>query len=186
MVLDGLGNLLQEFDEQLEDFVATMESAFAKKSSIWIVGNGGSASTADHFEIDLLNVREVISHPYTLRAHSMSSNNAVLTAVANDLDFDQVYSVQLKRKAIRGDICFLISASGNSRNLVKAIEVCKDLGILTLALVGFRGENSLARLADKCIQIGLPLGSYAEAENLQLTICHELSRRLKLELYESF
>ena len=79
-------------------------------SSIWIMGNGGSASTAEHFETDLSYIKKESGFA-KIKAFAITSNSSLITAIANDIGFDKVFSHQLNRKAAKGDICFIISAS---------------------------------------------------------------------------
>lgn len=150
-------------------------------SSIWIMGNGGSASTAEHFETDLSYIKKESGFA-KIKAFAITSNSSLITAIANDIGFDKVFSHQLNRKASKGDICFIISASGNSENLICAINTAKALGLETLAILGFDG-GKIMDLADHAILIRSEIGQYGPVEDLHLAICHALAAKI-LKLLE--
>lgn len=147
--------------------------------TIWVFGNGGSAAAADHLETDLAYVRDESST--TIRVHSLSSNSALLTAVANDVGVQNIFSAQLKRKAIAGDICVIISSSGGSPNVLDAISYCKSTGIQTLGIFGAWGEGANSQV-DYLIEIPSKIKDYHSVENAQLAICHALARLLRERL----
>ena len=145
--------------------------------NLWIIGNGGSASTAEHFATDL----QLIKYPQVkqeIRAFALTANSSIITAISNDIGFDEIFSHQLFRMANPEDLCILISASGNSQNLIRAINVCKQKNINTLAILGFDG-GALKSLADKSIYFETEIGSYAEVEDVHLSICHQLSLKVR-------
>lgn len=100
-------------------------SAIKKAKHIYICGNGGSASTANHFVNDLVKMCGI-------RAYSLCANEAVLTAYANDDCFDNVFVDQLKVYAEPGDLVITISTSGKSRNIIRVIEWAKEAGIAVI------------------------------------------------------
>ena len=145
------------------------------------MGNGGSASTAEHFETDLSYIKKESGFA-KIKAFAITSNSSLITAIANDIGFDKVFSHQLNRKAAKGDICFIISASGNSENLICAINAAKALGLETLAILGFDG-GKIMDLADHAILIRSEIGQYGPVEDLHLAICHALAAKI-LKLLE--
>jgi phosphoheptose isomerase len=125
--------------------------AISKQNSIWIIGNGGSASTAEHFETDLSFIR--ISMPFPkIKVSALTSNSALITAIANDIGYDDVFSFQLSMKGSAGNILVAISASGNSPNIVNAIKKAKELNMETIAFVGFDGGKA-KELADYVLHV---------------------------------
>lgn len=142
-------------------------------SSIWIIGNGGSASTAEHFETDLSFIRKGDSFPKS-RVSALSSNSALISAIANDIGYKNIFSHQLFRKADAEDLCILISASGNSENLINAALACKEIGLKTIGLLGFDG-GKLAGLVDSSIIVRTEIGKYGPVEDVHLAICHAVS-----------
>lgn len=142
-------------------------------NSIWIMGNGGSASTAEHFETDLSFVRMGIEFP-KVKVTAISSNSSLITAIANDIGYENIFSYQLHRKALPGDVCIFISASGNSPNLLKAAQAAKDLGCVSVGILGFDG-GKLALNVDFLALVKTEIGKYGPVEDMHLAICHELS-----------
>jgi D-sedoheptulose 7-phosphate isomerase len=149
-------------------------------SAIWIIGNGGSASTADHFETDLAFIKAAFELT-KVRAHSLCSNNSLITAIANDIGYDNVFSHQIKRKADAGDVLFVISASGNSTNLIKAVNFANENDIQTISLIGFDG-GELIHTSKLSIFCKSEIGLYGPVEDLHLSICHALANSLKNRL----
>ena len=145
-------------------------------NSIWIFGNGGSASTAEHLETDLSFVRHKIK-TLKIRASALTSNNALITAIANDIGFENIFSHQLQRKAIKGDLCIVISASGKSLNLINAVTIAKQIGLRTIGLLGFNG-GELAKQVDFSIIVETEIGKYGPVEDVHLAICHAISENL--------
>lgn len=145
-------------------------------NSIWIFGNGGSASTAEHFETDLSFARS-IDLQVKIKASSLTSNSALISAIANDLGYENIFSHQLQRKAVKGDLCLMISASGNSQNLIRAAKIAKQMGLQTVGLLGFDG-GELAKQVDFSIIVETEIGKYGPVEDVHLAICHAISENL--------
>lgn len=136
--------------------------------TLFIAGNGGSAGTANHFCCDFGKnaVQGDVGRP---RVISLSANIEVLTALGNDFSYDQVFSEQMKNLFCEGDTLLLISASGNSPNIVRAAEYAKAHGGTVIGLTGFSGGRLLA-LSDCSIHI--PDNSYERVEDLHMIVTH--------------
>lgn len=158
---------------KIEETVIRLIECIERESHIWIVGNGGSASTSEHFETDLSFVRHGYDFPKVC-ATALTSNSSLISAIANDIGFEKVFSHQIARKAKKGDLCFMISASGNSANLINAAITCRNLGIDSICLVGFDG-GELIKVVDCSILITTEVGKYGPVEDIHLAICHEIS-----------
>lgn len=140
---------------------------------IWLVGNGGSASTAEHFETDLSflrygNLKESLS------VEALTGNSAIVTAAANDASYDDLFTTILRKKARSGDLLVAISASGNSRNILNAIEFSKSQGVKTFSILGFDGGKAKL-ISDQSLIISTNLGEYGVVEDVHLSICHAVS-----------
>jgi D-sedoheptulose 7-phosphate isomerase len=142
--------------------------------SIWVIGNGGSASTAEHFEIDMMYIKQDLQEK-KVKVTALTSNSSVVTAIANDKGYEHIFSTQLERKAQNGDLCIIISASGNSKNLVEASKYCKTTGIQTLAILGFDG-GELLKTCDITLHFKTEYGQYGVVEDVHLSICHQISQ----------
>lgn len=148
----------------------------SNNNSIWILGNGGSASTAEHFETDLSFVR-YDKKTLKINASALTSNSSLITAISNDIGFEKIFSHQLQRKASKGDLCIVISASGNSLNLINGVKVAKRMGLTSIGLLGFDG-GELAGQVDFSIIVKTEIGKYGPVEDAHLAICHAISQEL--------
>ena len=117
-----------------------------------------------------------------IRAKSLCSNSSLITAIGNDLGFEYVFSHQILRQAQAGDVCFAISASGNSPNLIQAFEVCEKKGVKKIALLGFDGGRLLS-MSDVAVLIPTRDGMYGPVEDVHLSVCHYLASRLKRQIF---
>jgi D-sedoheptulose 7-phosphate isomerase len=161
---------------QIKKATQVILDCISSKNSIWILGNGGSASTAEHFETDLSFVR-YNRKSLKINAAALTSNSALISAISNDIGFDKVFSHQLQRKASNGDVCIVISASGNSVNLINGVRVAKQMGLKSIGILGFDGGD-LASQVDFSIVVKTEIGKYGPVEDAHLAICHAISREL--------
>ena len=173
-----LDSLLREEELTLNVKKATqiIFDCISNKNSIWILGNGGSASTAEHFETDLSFVR-YDKKTLKINASALTSNSSLITAISNDIGFEKIFSHQLQRKASKGDLCIVISASGNSLNLIDGVKVAKLMGLTSIGLLGFDG-GELAGQVDFSIITKTEIGKYGPVEDVHLAICHAISANL--------
>jgi len=162
--------------ESLKNALDLLDRASNKGLSVFVAGNGGSAATASHFVTDL-NKRNPESK---LSAMSLCDNTSLMTMISNDYGFDQVFLKQLENLAKLNSILVVISASGNSKNLVKATEWANQHRIKTIALTGFDG-GILANIANISLHIKTEIGAYAMAEDTHSIICHFISVTLRGE-----
>lgn len=176
-------NYLAEIKKAFESFptqqvidVAKALLALSNESNLYVIGNGGSASTASHMATDLgvgsLRRRNPI------RCISLTDNMAVLTATGNDLDFSQVFAEQVKLLGKKTDALICFSASGNSQNLLNACAVAKNLGILTIGVTGFDG-GKLRQICDLSIHVPTALGSFGVTEDLHSSVSHMLTEIIR-------
>lgn len=168
--------LLEPFSNEINNCVQLIYKTIQNSGSVWVAGNGGSASTADHFEIDLLKIKEP-RNGNVIKISSLTSNSSVLTAILNDIGSEYIFSKQLEKKSQRGDLVILISASGNSPNLVKAYEFCAKNRVSCVGILGFDG-GILGKMLSNKIHVKSNFGDYALVENVHLAICHEISERV--------
>ncbi len=143
---------------------------------LWVCGNGGSAATASHFATDLSRCNNSSGEP--VKGVSLCDNTGLITAIGNDFGFDLVFSRQLSITAMRGDLLIVITASGNSKNVLLAMEWAKDNGLKTLALTGFDGGKAKV-LADTSLHVPTSNGDYGVAEDSHSILCHFLSSQFR-------
>lgn len=165
-----LSSVLEKIDKlEIKQFITSILNARKLGSSIFFIGNGGSASTASHFANDLAIGTN--SYKNTFRVISLCDNNAIISAVGNDFSYEEIFSRQLKVLGKKGDLLVAISASGNSPNLVKAFETAKECSIKTVALTSFDG-GKLKEMADEVVHVPAERGEYGPAEDAHLIINH--------------
>jgi len=166
-------------DKEVESFIDTLLKSIEQKSIVYFIGNGGSASTASHFVNDLsIGVRS-LENP--ISAISLCDNQAVITAIANDYGYEYIFSKQLDVLLKENDVVVAISASGNSLNLLKAIEVAKEKQAITVGITAFDG-GKLKQMTDFSIHIPTEKGDYGHAEDVHMMLDHLVSSYLNSTL----
>lgn len=154
--------------------VEALISANQAGQTVFICGNGGSASTATHFGCDLAK-RPIVAGQPRYRVVPLTDNNALMTAISNDIGYDVVFSEQLIPLVRKGDILIGISGSGNSMNVIKAVEVAKAAGATTIGFSGYDG-GKLAPVVD--ISVHIPSFNMAMVEDVHLMLEHAICERL--------
>lgn len=176
--IKGLYECLDELSHQekkIERMANIIFEAYKKGKQVFIMGNGGGASTASHCALGFEKQSAVEGKP-RLKSKSLSDNVALITAWANDVDYASIFVEQLKNQVEKDDVVIGISASGNSPNVLRAIEYAKDKGAITIGFTGF-GGGKLKQLADEYIV--LSSADYGQVEDTHLTLTHILSDILK-------
>jgi D-sedoheptulose 7-phosphate isomerase len=145
-----------------------IKEAWQNGNTIYFCGNGGSAANAVHLANDFIYGAGK-KNGRGIRVEALSANPAVLTCLANDVGYEAIYSEQLKVKANSGDILIVLSGSGNSPNVIRALEISNSLGMKTCAILGYTGGKckELAQLP-----IHFEVDDMQIAEDLQLTVGH--------------
>ena len=154
--------------DQIADVCAILLEAYREKRQIFVAGNGGSAGTANHFCCDF-GKNAVKSQHDRPRILSLSANIEVVTALGNDFCYGDVFLEQLKNLMNDGDVILLISASGNSENVVRAAEYVRSRHGKVIGFTGFSGGR-LGALSD--VEINVPSTSYEEIEDIHLMLTH--------------
>lgn len=161
----------------VERLIALLRAARRDGRSVFVCGNGGSAANAVHWANDFVYpvARE---HGRGLRISALSANTAILTCLANDLGYDEVYAFQVRALASRGDVLIVLSGSGNSPNILKAVQVARELGLHTAAVLGFGGGKCLG-VVD--VAVHFRIDDMQIAEDAQLIVNHMVMRALSAE-----
>jgi D-sedoheptulose 7-phosphate isomerase len=176
--LRRLTAVLEALDpEEIARAAEAMWRAREEGRRIFFVGNGGSAATASHFANDIGIGTRSDGAPF--KALSLTDNNAVMTCIANDLGYDQVFVEQLRVHLEPGDVVVAISASGNSPNVVKAVDFARERGNTTIALTGFDG-GELRRRAHLAIHVATERGEYGPVEDVHMVLDHLISSFLAM------
>lgn len=169
--------LLKNLDlEAVASVIKVFISARETDNTIFFVGNGGSAATAQHFANDLSVGASLGGRP-SFRAISLASNIATLTCIANDYGYAHVFERQLSNLMRSGDVVVGISASGNSPNVIKALNFAALNGGIPVAIVGFDG-GEMKRIARHVIHLKSPKGDYGPVEDVQLVLDHVITQFL--------
>lgn len=178
---DYLQKLISEIDMgSVERVVDCFLAARRNDKTIYFAGNGGSAATASHFAQDMGEIGRKIRGK-GFRTQGINDNVAALTAISNDYSYDNVFSMQIQYSFDAGDVLVVISASGNSPNVIKAVSLAKEKGGSTIGLVGFDGGR-LAQICDHVVHIQSKRGEYGPVEDIHLVLNHMIVSYLMMEL----
>jgi D-sedoheptulose 7-phosphate isomerase len=162
--------------ELVEQIALVMVEALAKGNKILWCGNGGSAADAQHMAAEI--VGRFRRERRGLPSIALTTDTSILTAVANDYGFEAVFSRQVEALGNSGDVLFAISTSGNSPNVVKAVEVAKELGIVTVGFTGI-GGGKLATMADYLFAV--PSKDTARVQEAHSLVAHMLCDWVELD-----
>lgn len=172
--LKKLKNVLDQLDrEGIQRATDLIMKAYKKGSQIFIFGDGGSASTASHFACDLSKgtlKRVYDKKERRFRVISLTDNVALITALANDLSFDEVFVQQLRNLVNKDDIVIAISGSGNSPNVIKALKYAREQGAKMIGFLGFKTGGKAAKLVD--VPIIVQSNHYGRIEDVHLVLDH--------------
>ena len=158
----------------ISNFINLMKDAAVSGRKVYICGNGGSASTASHFAGDYnKGLKE-----YNFDFICLSDNVPAMMAIANDISYDEIFRYQLKNKLTENDIVIGISGSGNSKNVINAIEYARECGAFTVGITGYDG-GVIKKLCD--LSIHFPINDMQVTEDLHLILNHMSMRILKEE-----
>jgi D-sedoheptulose 7-phosphate isomerase len=155
----------------VEKLITLFRKALDEDRQIFVCGNGGSAANASHFVTDLGKGSSDKTYK-RFRCLSLNDNVSWMTALGNDYDYSEVFSRQLMNLARPGDLLMVMSVSGSSPNLVKAVEWAKSNGCVTIALVGGK-KGKLAELSDHVLVIDDT--HYGRVEDAHMGICHMIA-----------
>ncbi|MGD8374571.1 MAG: SIS domain-containing protein [Acidobacteriota bacterium] len=176
---DGMRRSIEEVDgEALEGIAEVFREAWRNDRRVFILGNGGSATTASHMATDL---GKGTAQPGVKRfkALSVTDNMGLVTAYGNDMSYDDIFVEQIKNHLEPGDVVVGITGSGNSPNVLKAIRWAREHGAVTVGFIGF-GGGKLAGMVDH--QVTFSSCNYGIVEDLHLSLNHILSQFFTREL----
>ena len=172
----SLNNLLAEYNwENVYTLAKALRLAWADKKRVFLCGNGGSAANAIHLTNDLIYGVSPDNED-GIMAHTLSCNQSVITCLANDLSYDEIFAYQLSVLGDQGDILITLSGSGNSPNIIKAIHKAKDMKVKTFGIFGFSGGQALG-LVD--VAVHFPIDDMQICEDCQQIVGHMVMRWLK-------
>ena len=152
-------DFVRENEDKIIALSGKIASAFLNDKKLLLCGNGGSAADAQHMAAEFVNRFELERPP--LPALALTTDTSVITSIGNDYSFDEIFSKQVKALGVEGDILLAISTSGNSENILMAVETARDLGLFTVGLLGQDG------------------GKVLNAAHMALVVRHEVTARIQ-------
>jgi D-sedoheptulose 7-phosphate isomerase len=180
--ITGLQELLDELPQPaIQEVIDLLAQARLEHRQVFILGNGGSASTASHFVCDLAKNTRMQGFP-NYRVIGLSDNMPVFSALANDEGYENVFAGQLASFARAGDVVIAISASGKSPNVIKAVELARRMGARTVGMTGFDG-GLLAGMVDHNIHV--PSHCIEFVEDVHLMLEHLITKALRQQTLAS-
>ena len=163
-------NMINRLSDLLLDY-------YLSENNVFVCGNGGSAVISNHFLCDHLKSTSTNTNLLP-KIISLSSSMELITAIANDIKYDEIFAFQLSRLGKKGDCLITISSSGNSKNIINAIKWAKKNKLKTISLNGFNGGKA-KKLSD--LSINVPSNNYGIIEDLHQSIMHILSQSLRMQ-----
>ena len=167
-VIDALSGIDLNAVQQVLD---TLAAARERGSTIYTCGNGGSAATASHFATDL-GKGASYGKPARFKVMALTDSISTITAYANDVSYDVVFAEQLINHAKPNDVLVCISGSGNSPNVLRAVDAAKAAGLTTIAMTGFQG-GALGPMVD--LHINVPDDHMGRIEDAHMSLCHMIA-----------
>ncbi len=169
--IQSLKDLIDNLDRTaIGQIIEKLNEVEKTNGTIYILGNGGSAATASHMVNDLgvgLKRREIKN----FKVISLADNTPVCTAIANDIGYENIFYMQLKDVLQKEDVVLAISCSGNSPNIIKAIEYAKQVGSCIVGITGFDG-GTLKEMSDISFHVETPQNSYGLVEDIHMILDH--------------
>lgn len=167
---------LLSFDKgPMSDVLAVIDRVNERDGILWVAGNGGSAAIANHTCCDMTKGTHT-EGCQILRCQSLSANVPILTAIGNDIGYEHTFSKQVEYYIRENDALLLVSSGGNSPNVVNACQLANELGVETIAFVGFRG-GKLKDIAKYSVWI--PVDNYGIVEDAHQSLIHVISQYMK-------
>ena len=161
--------------KELDKIINLLKKSFKNKNILYTCGNGGSSSLADHFTCDFLKQTNNQTN-LNVKSISLVSNFSLISAIANDISYDKIFSFQVEKLCKKNDVLFLFSVSGNSPNLLEAIKSAKKIGVKTVSFTAFDG-GKLSKISD--FNLNFPIANFGIAEDCHISIMHYLSQYLR-------
>ncbi len=172
----------KEYADTIAEVVELIAGTFTKGGKVLLFGNGGSASDASHIAGEFVN-RFILERP-GLPAIALNTDVAVMTSIANDYDFSEIFARQVKALGQEGDVAIGISTSGSSPNVVKAIAAAKDLGMRTVAFTGSKNKGGkLASISDFAFVV--PSSETPRIQEVHITLGHVICQLVDETLFGS-
>lgn len=157
--------MLKSKTEQIQKVIDILQKAKENGNKVFLLGNGGSAATASHLICDLSKMKKI-------KAIALTDSIPLITAWSNDDDYSVIFKEQLKPLAEKNDVVIGFSGSGNSKNVIEAIEYAKSVGCITIGLAGYDG-GKLKDVVDECITV--EINNMQISEDMHLILGHVIA-----------
>ncbi|CAB4143444.1 GmhA Phosphoheptose isomerase [uncultured Caudovirales phage] len=175
---------------RLEQAAKVICKAIKERRDIYTIGNGASASIAQHWACDYTKGSSQLDPEneqfLKVRVHSLASNIPLMTAISNDISYDEVYAYQLERLGAAGDVLVAISSSGNSPNVVRAIEAAIKEKMYVITLTGFDGGEAM-KLSNQYLQgvnVHVDCPEYEAAEDCHQAVMHMIAKYIRKTMWK--
>ncbi|MDW9441442.1 SIS domain-containing protein [Sinorhizobium meliloti] len=165
--------LAQIDTDAVQEAIQMLRTVRDAGGTVFVAGNGGSAATASHWVNDLGKATKR-SGRQPIRVMGLTDNVSWMTALGNDEGYERIFAGQMENFAKPGDVLIVISASGNSLNLVRAVELARERRVATIGIVGFDG-GTLKELVDQPVWVRSEKGAYELVEDVHAAICHAIT-----------
>lgn len=154
-----------------------LDNAYQQGRTVYVCGNGGSAAIANHMICDH---GKLIQTDTNLRVsiHSLCNSNELITAIANDISYDEIFSYPLSSMGKKDDVLLAISGSGESKNIIKAIEAAKERGMTVISFTGFSGGKA-AEMSD--MNVHVPCDNYAIIEDIHQSLMQIIAQFIRMK-----
>ena len=172
-----LSSLLNQHEEVFNQSAVAFAKALEQGKTIFWCGNGGSAAESSHLAVELIGRFKNNRRP--LPSISLNSDTSAITCIANDFGYDEIFARQLEGLAKQGDVLFVLSTSGKSENILRALRKAKELGVTSIALLG-KGGGEAANLANHTIII--ESSETARIQEIHLLIGHTFCEFAEMEM----
>ncbi len=168
---------IEKNEEKLKKVIEIIVDVIKNQNKVLICGNGGSAADSQHFAAELVGRFKLEREGYATVA--LTTNTSILTAIGNDYGFDKIFERQVEALGRKGDLLIGISTSGNSRNIIRAVNKAKEKGIFTIGILGKEG-GKLKEQVDLALIV--PSNNTARIQECHLTIYHVICEEIEKKL----
>ena len=169
--------------EEIDKLIDLLMSAFESNNMIFVIGNGGSAANASHFAQDLAKATRLsLDQPKRIKALSLTDNLPFISAMSNDDGYETIFEQQLRTFANEDDLLIAISGSGNSSNIIRAVNWANSNSLTTIGITGFDG-GSLNEISHHKVHV--PLNDMATSESIHSIIFHYIIIELQKQIANS-
>ncbi len=172
--LNAILEVSEDLNEDiLNNAIKTIKKTIKNQKKIFVCGNGGSASLSDHA---LCDWTKRLYPKKKCKVYDLTSNKSLISAIANDIKFEDIFSYQIDVFSEKGDICIFISSSGNSKNILKGIKIAKKKGLRVISILGFDGGRAKS-ISDYAIHFKTK--TYEHHEDLAQITMHYIYQKIR-------